>query len=81
MLGGAQTETFAFFGRNSVLRGTDVLVDNTKQAEVEIWRYDPALLSKLPGVVDALSLAVSLSSDDDPRVEESIDELLLNVWR
>jgi len=81
MLGGAQTETYAFFGRNSELRGTDVLVDNTKQAEVEIWRYDPVLLSKLPGVVDALSLAVSLSSDDDPRVEESIDELLLNVWR
>jgi len=81
MLGGAQTETFAFFGRNSELSGTDVLVDDTKQAEVEIWRYDPALLSKLPGVVDALSLAVSLSHDDDPRVEESVDELLLDVWR
>jgi len=81
MLGGAQKETFAFFGRNNMLSGTDVLVDNTKQAEVEIWRYDPALLSKRPGFVDALSLAVSLSTDDDPRVEESIDELLLNVWR
>lgn len=81
MLGSTSTETFAFFGKVDALTGSDALVDNATQAEVEIWRYDPALLSKRPGVVDALSLVVSLPPDDDPRVEQSIDELLSKVWR
>jgi len=80
MLGGTSIGTFAFFGKVGELSGTDSLVDNTAQAEIEIWRYDPVLLLKYPGVVDALSLVASLSHDDDPRVEESIDELLLKVW-
>ena len=83
MLNSLETETFAFFGKADELAGTDALVDNTAQAEVEVWRYDPALLSKRrrPSVVDELSLVASLPLDDDPRVEESIEELLLNVWR
>ena len=80
MLSGSSLNTYAFFGKADELKGTDTLVDNTEQAEIEIWRYDPVLLSKYPGVVDALSLVISLSSNDDPRVEESIEELLLKVW-
>jgi len=80
MLSGSSLNTYAFFGKADELKGTDTLVDNTEQAEIEIWRYDPVLLSKYPGVVDALSLIISLSSDDDPRVKESIEELLLKVW-
>jgi len=81
MLGSMETETFAFFGKADGLSGADTLVDNLVQAEVEIWRYDPTLLSKVPNVVDALSLVASLPPDNDPRVEQSIDELLSNVWR
>ena len=80
MLGGPSTETFAFFGKTGVLTGVDTLVDNISQAEVEIWRYDPALLSSHPGVVDALSLVASLSDGDDVRVKQSIDELLTTLW-
>jgi DNA-binding MarR family transcriptional regulator len=80
MLGSPSMGAFAFFGKTDELNGTDTLVDNTEQAEVEIWCYDPELLSKNRGVVDALSLVVSLQHDDDPRVEESIDELLLKIW-
>jgi DNA-binding MarR family transcriptional regulator len=80
MLGGSVTETYAFFGKIGQLHGTDTLVDNTMQAEVEIWRYDPSILSKQPGVVDALSLVASLLPVDDPRVEQSIDVLLKTVW-
>jgi hypothetical protein len=39
------------------------------------------LMSKRQGIVDPLSLAVAMSSNDDPRVEQSIDELLSKVWR
>jgi len=81
MLGNMETETFAFFGKADGLSGSDTLVDNLVQAEVEVWRYDPTLLSKSPSVVDALSLVASLPPDNDPRVEQSIDELLSNVWR
>jgi DNA-binding MarR family transcriptional regulator len=80
MLGGPAITTFAFFGKAGDIAGTDALVDNAVQAEVEMWRYDPALLSKRPGVVDALSLFVSLPPDDDPRVEQAIEELLLDIW-
>ena len=81
MLGRPSTEIYAFYGKISELKGTEVLYDNNEQKEVEIWRYNPIMLSRQPGIVDALSLATSLLSDDDPRVEQSIDELLSEVWR
>jgi len=81
MLSDPSTANYAFFGKSIELNGTDSLVDNFAQAEVEIWRYNPSHLSKHPGVVDTLSLVVSLSHDDDPRVENCIDELLSNEWR
>jgi len=81
MLGDTPMKTFAFFGKADKLNGTDALVDNTAQAEVEIWRYNPAILSKRPGIVDALSLLASLPPDDDPRILQSVEELLLNIWR
>jgi len=81
MLGSPEMETLAFFGRIGKLFGTGALIDNAKQAEVEIWRYDPVLLSRRSGVVDALSLVVSLSPGEDPRIEQAIDDLLSQVWR
>jgi DNA-binding MarR family transcriptional regulator len=80
MLSSPRAKTFAFFGKAKDLTGSDTLVDNTAQAEVEIWRYDPSLLSKVTDIVDPLSLVASLKHDNDPRVEQSIDEILLKVW-
>jgi len=79
MLGGSALETFAFFGKAGELTGTGTLVDNSAQAEVELWRYDPALLSKNPGVVDTLSLVTSIDPGDDERAEQAVDELLETV--
>jgi hypothetical protein len=81
MLNNPQLTTLAFFGKTSAVSGTTTLVDSDKQAEVEIWHYNPTTLSNNPATVDVLSLAVSLLTDDDPRVELSVDELLSNVWR
>lgn len=47
-------------------------------AEFEIWHYDPALLAEKP-LVDRLSLALSLESINDDRVQIAIDELLGGV--
>ena len=47
-------------------------------AEFEIWHYDPRLLAEKP-LVDRLSLALSLESIHDDRVQIAIDELLGSV--
>jgi DNA-binding transcriptional MocR family regulator len=76
MLNNPETETFAFYGKAGELTGTDTLIDNKSQAEVEIWKYEPVLLSKHQGIADAFSIAASLLSADDERVEQSLDELI-----
>lgn len=47
--------------------------------KIEIWKYDPALLSK-NGMVDPLSLAMSFEGEEDERVQSAIEELLDNLW-
>lgn len=55
------------------------LIDAHEQCALELWKYDPRLISgnNLP---DALSLAVNLKMLDDERVEQAMDELLAEVW-
>ena len=55
------------------------LIDGGKQCGLEIWRYDPTILSG-ENRADPLSLAMSLSRIRDERVEMSIDEMLEGVW-
>lgn len=54
-------------------------IDEEKQVRVEIWRYDPHILGK-NGIVDPLSLAVSLQDVSDERVEQAVDEMLIKLW-
>ena len=46
--------------------------------EVEIWRYDPALLVD-PPQVDPLSLALSLEKVQDERVQLAVDQLIEGI--
>lgn len=59
------------------LTGASTLIDERVQAEVEIWKYDPAVLSK-GDQVDPLSLSLSLQENMDERTEEAIEDLLEN---
>mgnify|MGYP001082379824 CR=1 FL=1 len=43
--------------------------------ELEIWKYDPQPLARC-GMVDVISLAVSLSAQTDERVQLAVDEML-----
>jgi len=61
------------------LTGEATLADAEHQAQVEIWKYDPAVLSK-GNVVDPLSLIMSLQNKPDERTEETIEELLEKFW-
>jgi len=80
MLNPPSTEVRAYFGKVGDLRGTDILIDNDTQAEVEIWLYEPDKLTQKRGVVDALSLFLSLDDADDVRLETERDELLARIW-
>jgi len=55
------------------LRRVDL--EDDANALLEVWRYDPELLST-DGRVDALSLYLSLRDSPDERVQRSLDELL-----
>ena len=43
-------------------------------AVIEVWSYDPSLLSK-SGRVDDISLLLSLESDRDERIQMGLDEI------
>lgn len=48
-------------------------------AEVELWRYEPALLSKDGKSVDPLSLYLSVRGTSDERVEAALTDLLKGI--
>ena len=54
-------------------------MDATVKAEVELWKYDPQILGN-NGAVDTLSLAMSLVSRTDERVEEALDDMMEEMW-
>lgn len=53
--------------------------DFGESVAIELWRYDPALLSE-HGAVDRLSLYLSLDEKHDDRLAIAKDELLKEVW-
>lgn len=55
------------------------LIDVEKQCALQLWRYDPRLISQTEEA-DVFSLAVSLRDDEDERVELCIEEMLGKVW-
>lgn len=56
------------------------LIDTQTQCALQLWRYDPRLISQ-SNRIDAFSLAVSLKDESDERVEQCIEELLEKEWR
>jgi DNA-binding MarR family transcriptional regulator len=62
------------------LTGVNVhLIDTDTQCALELWKYDPRLISG-NGQIDALSLATSLSGEKDERVEQTLQDTLQKVW-
>ena len=56
------------------------LHNSDEQYAVELWRYDPKKLVE-GECVDRLSLALALREDRDERIEEAVEEMLVQVWR
>ncbi|MBP3495118.1 MAG: hypothetical protein J6K52_02810 [Clostridia bacterium] len=74
---GDRDKSYAIFKREkiSMLDITFILTfDRYDVVKMEKWSYNPAILSK-DGVVDDISLILSLADNKDERVQISIDEL------
>lgn len=67
---------YAIDGKKRVPVGTDILIDSSAQVKIELWKYNPGVLTE-NDTVDPLSLAMSLKGDSDERIEEAV-EILLN---
>lgn len=62
-----------------IAEGTLQLMDPERQAELQLWKYDPQVLA-VNGCVDVLSLALSFAGDGDERIEEAVEEMLEDFW-
>lgn len=60
------------------ISGTTNLLNAEEQMEVEVWKYNPAILSE-GEMVDPLSLIVSLQDEKDERIEQALDEILEKI--
>ena len=69
---------YAVDGKKGVPAGTDILIDSSAQVKIELWKYDPSVLTE-NDTVDPLSLAMSLKGDSDERIEEAVEILLKEV--
>ena len=56
------------------MKNRDRIADE-KLTEIEVWSYDPTILSK-EKYVDLASLALSLKEINDERVEQALEESL-----
>ena len=63
---------------NSKMRIIPKAATDLAALELEIWKYDPKLLST-DGMVDPLSLYLSLKNETDERIEAACEDLLENI--
>lgn len=57
---------------------SEIVLQEPDTFEIEIWSYDPLLFSK-DGIVDRLSLYVSLKDDHDERIESELERMLKEI--
>ena len=74
MLASDAEPTYAICRKDSRVKAIED--DRYEGANVEVWRYDPALLSGDGTCVDPLSLYLSLRGDPDPRVQGELKTVM-----
>jgi hypothetical protein len=79
MLGEPSVPVYGTVKTTKFASRSEKLLDSEKQCQMELWRYDPTILSG-ESSADALSLVLSLACLQDERVEMSAEEMLEGVW-
>lgn len=72
-------QTYGYVGRLDWLDFDEQLIDTDNQCKLELWKYDPRKISG-DHYIDVLSLAMSLSDEQDERIEQCIEDMLQKVW-
>jgi hypothetical protein len=62
------------------ISGENSSIDSDQQVLLELWKYDPTVLSDRPDVADPLSVIASLKDEKDERVTKAIEEVLRTLW-
>ena len=78
MLGKPKTGVFALYKNSSPaqsLAEIDSQWNEEPAVKIELWKYDPSLFAK-NGMVDPISMAMSLYDNEDERVQGELQELL-----
>ena len=55
------------------------LVEPDRQAEIEIWKYEPKYFS-IGKAADPVSVALTFEGTGDERIEEAVEEMMKYVW-
>ncbi len=77
MINGIYTQSYAM--SKKVFKTLSIETDKQfGQNEIQIWRYDPRILSST-GVVDRLSLYLSLMNNDDERIQIELERLIKDM--
>ena len=72
--------TFAAYGIDKTKIEKE-LVDSEWQAYVELWRYDPGLVLWKDGMADPVSVALTLSDNEDERIVGAVRDMLDEFWK
>ena len=79
MLGREELETWAFYGKSTDFKtATNELTDISKQAKIEIWKYNPKLVC-LEGTNDSISVYLSLKNSTDARISKENKKLIIKA--
>ena len=79
MLGKEELDTWAFYGKATDFKtATNELTDISKQAKIEIWKYNPKLVC-LEETNDSISVYLSLKNSTDARISKENKKLITKV--
>lgn len=79
MLGKEELDTWAFYGKATDFKtATSELTDVSRQARIEIWKYNPKLVC-LEETNDSISVYLSLKNSTDARISKENKKLINKV--
>lgn len=80
MINSPETKCYAVWPSIKTKKFTEELVDDSQQSEIEIWKYNPLTFAH-NGIVDIISLAMSLENKSDERIQSAVEDLLYRTLR
>lgn len=79
MINEPKVKVYATYKLDADIEANEELIDESNQAAIQLWAYNPGLLTA-NGIVDKLSLACSYGNEDDDRINIELEEMLDNIW-